>query len=105
MPKLKIGEQWMKDFGQGVTIFPEQAHQFTDDEAFALIKLHDYKAECPLNPVVIASKEQPTIPAGLDRVWVKYKGCWFAAERQAMFMGTREALQRARANEQRDLLA
>ena len=104
MTKLKLGEQWLKDFGQGLTIFPEQAHQYTDDEAQALVKLHAYEADGPLDPVVITSKAEPTIPAGLDRVWVKHNGCWFAAERQAMFMGTREALQRARADEQRELL-
>lgn len=98
MTRIKAGEKWLKDFGTGTHEHPDKAHLYTDDEAWALTRLFDaYSADGSMQPKLLEDKYEPAIPPGHDMVWVKHKGCWFAADRQALFMGTREALRRASA--------
>lgn len=104
MTKIKAGLRWLRDVGQGTHEHPDMAHQYTDDEAWALTRLDDsYSVEGPMRPMLLEDKFEPAIPPGEGMVWVKYKSCWYAAERQALFMGTRKALQDASA--QASLLA
>lgn len=98
LTKLKAGDKWLRDFGWGLTEDPEKAHDFTSDEALALCKLDDrYEVDGLLSPTVIHGKGEPDIPPGHDMVWIKYRGVWLVAPKQALFMGTREALKRATA--------
>ena len=95
---------WLKDFGMGTDEHVDKAHQYTDDEAWALTRLYNtYSVEGPMQPKLLEDKFEPAIPPGLNMVWVKHKGCWYAADKQALFMGTREALRRANAQEKLDL--
>lgn len=92
MVKLNVDGQWLKDFGNGTTHDEEKAFDFTDDEAEALLALYDgyYTVGNPNS--VLADDKPPPFPAGEGMVWVRYDDCWFAASRQALFMGTRNAL-------------
>ena len=98
MVKLKTGGLYLRDFGSGVTDDVEKAHDFTPDEAAALLALRaDYTAaDDRPEPTLLEAAEPPHIDPGAisNMVWVRYNGCWFAAERQALFMGTRLALQK-----------
>lgn len=102
MTKVKELSNWLKDYGNGVTDDESKAHEFTVDEAKLLCKLYpwyemDEEAHCsPILVDVVA----PGIIAGPDMVWVQYNGCWFAAERQALFLGTRKALAATRWREE-----
>ena len=89
------GDLWAKDFGNGLTRDKEKAHDFTPDEAFALASLYREMVPDDGNAGdIVTLNRPPSIKAGDDMVWVQYNGCWFAAERQALFLGTRKALER-----------
>ena len=93
MNKIKCGGRWLKDFGHGRTDDLELAHDFGEDEAYALSQLHtDYVIVARTGPSMLYSKTAPTFSAGEGRVWVRYRDCWYAAEKQALFLGTRAAL-------------
>jgi len=93
--KLKLGNKWMRDFGSGLTEDVEKAYEFTPDEAVALCALHKGYAPDAYSygeGTVLDNRSSPDINPGDDMVWVRFNGCWFAAERQALFVGTRNAL-------------
>jgi len=90
MPKLKHKGRWLREFGQGLTDDPQKAHDFTDDEAYALKKLYGYTSDDTLEPREL--HDGPSFAPGDDMVWVRYNNCWYAAERQALFVGTQKAL-------------
>lgn len=94
MTILKCGGKYLRDYGKGRTENPEQAHSFTPDEAHALIELHsDYTpVGGAVTPTHLYGKTPPALSPGEGMVWVKYKNTWLAAERQALFVGTRKAL-------------
>jgi len=102
MARIAVGDRWLKDFGSGTTDDIDKAHQYTDDEAWALVTLYEYDTDyfttaTLAEPAILIRK--PTIPAGPDMVWVQYKDIWLAAERQALFIGTRKALHAERERE------
>lgn len=94
MVKIKCGGQYLRDFGQGLTDEAERAHDFTPDEAHALCEL--YPSYTIVDSVVMSplyAKTAPSFPAGEGRVWVRFKNTWLAVDRQALFLGTRLALE------------
>ena len=94
MTYIKCGGKYLRDYGKGRTETIEQAHNFTPDEAHALIELHHEYTPVGggLTPQHLYGKNPPTISPGEGMVWVKYKTTWLAAEKQALFVGTRKAL-------------
>jgi hypothetical protein len=90
---LTTDGKFLRDFGQGTTTDPAAAHEYTTDEAWALAALYDYEI---VDPVPIGIEHlldgPPPMHPGLDMVWVKHGGRWMAADRQALFLGTRAAL-------------
>ena len=99
MTRLKELGQWLKDFGTGVADDEEKAHHFYGDEAYALAHLYPwYTAIDAFGDITLVLDEPPDFPAGIDMVWVRYNGCWLAAERQALFLGTQAALRTHRAS-------
>lgn len=99
MPKLRNPFKWLREFGHGFSLDMDKAHDFTADEAVALCAL--YPGYVPdgdgYGSTTLDCKQPPHWSPGDDMVWVQYRGCWFAAERQALFMATRGALRAHRA--------
>ena len=100
MTKLRDSDnRWLRDFGLGVTEDFDAAYDFPADEALALCTLQrdvvpdgDGYGDTSLD-----LRREPHFSPGFGMVWVRHNGRWFAAERQALFMGTRNALRAHRA--------
>jgi len=105
MTKLTSGTVYLKDFGSGTTDDPAKAHEFTGDEAYALQALYGYGMVFPYGePSPERRTTKPDFPAGPDCVWVKLGSNWLAAERQALFIGTRKALREERERAVADMI-
>lgn len=100
MTKLRRDSVWLRDFGCGTTADEAEAHDYTADEAHVLQQLWpDYYADSVAQSDLY-DRKQPPFPAGEGRIWVRYKNTWLAVERQAAFLGTRNALQSRAAKEE-----